>query len=963
MSEPLITIYTQAYNTENYIRRCVESVLNQSYRNWKYILVDNGFEDRTDQIIQEYARKEPRIIYLKRHQDAHLIDILSEYCNGEYFMTLDSDDYLELNCLTEVLPFAMKYNLDITAFGSQFCSEKTGEIAYRMLQKSEVWRTSDISFAESLPVWHQFVRALWAKLYRVELLQQMKMRYNVGHGADTRCVLDGVKAAASFGIKRGYYHCYTIRKHSFYSMFSEGNFDDAEQLLVEFYELIKKEKYNFNRCQEFLYSVFCADTYDQTITLSHSQLTIAKKLEIYKNFLEKETVQHAFSVYRECLMPKRLISIAYQFLMEFYKLGNKALPIAKEELADIIFRLNPAIYSSIQSVKKQQKCYVVDHYPELVRSILLEKPDDVKLALQQIPLERGTVSIKLYGLSVYDEKSFISLGLEILNTELEQEIPVLFHLLSSQFREDKLISRCSEAFIRTHKDIIWSIFQHDFTGALEAIVTIRMEAPEQAATEPAGKLAAKGSRKQQHTKLEDSVEAVDIQAELLNLGLNLAALTQHTGAFLFLKKEVLLFCLEHGQWAEARAAYQDLLDMNQNLVNELDLPKVHIDRMLGLEHGTQVSLPASEQNGGQVESDHCLPQSDVLTEDLVRIYEGLSGERKLLKDKTVLITGFAGSLGFMLCQFFAKYGEQLEIMRVHCLDNYQFGKPKWVEDLSEHPLFHIQEGDITTVNLDFAYDANLIFHMASLASPVFYWLHPIETMDADVIGLRRLLEFYQGREIFNLLFYSTSEIYGDPDPAWVPTPETYRGSVNTSGPRACYDESKRFGETLCYCFNKYRQVPVTVVRPFNSYGPGLRTNDQRVVADFAENILKNENLVIYSDGRATRTFCYVTDTTLGCLKAILHGKYDIFNIGMNVEEMSISQLAERYQKIGNEQFHYQGKIVYQQHIDCEYLTDNPQRRCPNIEKSKKLLNFNPTVPVEEGVSRYLRFLAEQNKPL
>ncbi|WMT40468.1 NAD-dependent epimerase/dehydratase family protein [Paenibacillus sp. D2_2] len=139
----------------------------------------------------------------------------------------------------------------------------------------------------------------------------------------------------------------------------------------------------------------------------------------------------------------------------------------------------------------------------------------------------------------------------------------------------------------------------------------------------------------------------------------------------------------------------------------------------------------------------------------------------------------------------------------------------------------MREGDVTREDFSFAGDADLIFHMASLASPVYYRLHPIETMDADVVGLRRLLDFYGDRGIFNLLFYSTSEVYGDPDPRLVPTPETYWGNVNSSGPRSCYDESKRYAETLCYNFHYQRGFPVTVLRPFNSFGPGLRTNDKR----------------------------------------------------------------------------------------------------------------------------------------
>ena len=242
----------------------------------------------------------------------------------------------------------------------------------------------------------------------------------------------------------------------------------------------------------------------------------------------------------------------------------------------------------------------------------------------------------------------------------------------------------------------------------------------------------------------------------------------------------------------------------------------------------------------------------IIKEDLERIYNSLTEtEKEILIDKKVLITGFAGSLGYMLCKFFCEYGKKLEIKKVYCIDNYVFGKPNWVNEILDNKLFKIKEDDIISCDLEFAKDANLIFHMASLASPVYYRLHPIETMDADVIGLRRLLEYYQDKNIYNLLFFSTSEIYGNPAVGMVPTAEDYFGNVNTSGPRACYDESKRFGETICYNFNKERNINVTVIRPFNSYGPGLRTNDKRVMADFAKNVLDNETFCkyreIYSD--------------------------------------------------------------------------------------------------------------------
>ena len=347
----------------------------------------------------------------------------------------------------------------------------------------------------------------------------------------------------------------------------------------------------------------------------------------------------------------------------------------------------------------------------------------------------------------------------------------------------------------------------------------------------------------------------------------------------------------------------------------------------------------------------------ILKEDLERVYNGLiEHERIALSGKTVFVTGFAGSLGFMLMQFFAAYGKTLGVKHIYALDNYVFGKPDWVAELSNNPLFTICEGDVVTHDFAFAENADLIFHMASLASPVYYRLHPIETMDADVIGLRRLLDFYKNKNIFNLLFYSTSEIYGDPDPSQVPTPENYWGNVNTSGPRACYDESKRYAETLCYNFHHQHGFPVVVMRPFNSYGPGLRTNDKRAPADFALNVLNNEPIVLYSDGKATRTFCYAADTTLGSLKCALYRKYDIFNIGNDSEEMTITELANIYRCAGNKLFGYSQEIVFEQHTDKHYNTDNPQRRRPDLTKIKTTLNYAPSINTQQGIERYLNFL-------
>ncbi|MCL2619371.1 MAG: NAD-dependent epimerase/dehydratase family protein [Defluviitaleaceae bacterium] len=353
-------------------------------------------------------------------------------------------------------------------------------------------------------------------------------------------------------------------------------------------------------------------------------------------------------------------------------------------------------------------------------------------------------------------------------------------------------------------------------------------------------------------------------------------------------------------------------------------------------------------------------QGKILQEDLLNIMQGLSDEEhRKLSDKTVFITGFAGSLGFFMMQFFAKYGQELGVKHVYALDNYVFGKPEWVDGLQGHPLFTIHEGDVVDYDFSFASDADLIFHMASLASPVYYRLHPIQTMDADVVGLRRLLDFYENKGIYNLLFYSTSEIYGDPCNTKVPTPENYWGNVNPVGPRACYDESKRYAETLCYNFYHSRGFPSTIIRPFNSYGPGLRVNDKRAPADFAMNVLNGEPITLYSDGKATRTFCYGTDMTVASLKCALYGKFDAFNAGNDMAEITIRELAGIYQGVAKEMFGYKEEIVMRTHPDKHYNTDNPQRRCPDLNKIKNMLGYAPSVRTEEGVTRYLQFLGEK----
>lgn len=353
--------------------------------------------------------------------------------------------------------------------------------------------------------------------------------------------------------------------------------------------------------------------------------------------------------------------------------------------------------------------------------------------------------------------------------------------------------------------------------------------------------------------------------------------------------------------------------------------------------------------------------NNIFLEDMSYILDNLSIKHKL-SDSRILITGCAGFLGYNFMNFFTRYSKELRIKKIIGLDNFILNKPKWITQLVKNyncvvvHNFDITKDDLSKINNDVDY----IIHMASIASPHFYRKYPIETLDANVFGLRRLFEVYKESKIKGLLYFSSSEVYGDPSPEFIPTDEEYKGNVSTMGPRACYDEGKRVCETMCYLYAKKYGLPIVFVRPFNNYGPGMNLNDRRVPADFAKAVLNNKDIEIYSDGRPTRTFCYVSDAILGYLKALLYGKFEYFNIGINRPEISIKDLADIYKKHGRLIFGYNGKIRYKSSSEKDYLTHNPNRRCPNIEKARKLLGYNPKILVKEGIKRFLQYIKEEN---
>lgn len=357
----------------------------------------------------------------------------------------------------------------------------------------------------------------------------------------------------------------------------------------------------------------------------------------------------------------------------------------------------------------------------------------------------------------------------------------------------------------------------------------------------------------------------------------------------------------------------------------------------------------------------------ILNEDLARIHDSLRARHADFSGATVLITGAAGFLGHYFVNYLVRYAKLLGIRRVVALDTFVVGSPAWLEALAgEYPeTLETHRFDIARDRLEdipACADARFVIHAASIASPVFYRQFPLETVDGNIWGLRRILDFYRARPTLRgLLFFSSSEIYGDPEASAIPTPEDYRGSVSCHGPRACYDESKRFGETLCWIYGTRFDMPVTVARPFNNYGPGMRTDDRRLPADFAQCVLAGRDIVLLSDGKPTRTFCYITDAITGYFLCLLHGRYDYFNIGMDRPEISVRDVADLYARTAQTLWGYTGRVVFRESDDPAYLTDNPNRRCPVIDKARRTLGYEPQIPVAEGISRYLQFLAEEGQ--
>ncbi len=307
--------------------------------------------------------------------------------------------------------------------------------------------------------------------------------------------------------------------------------------------------------------------------------------------------------------------------------------------------------------------------------------------------------------------------------------------------------------------------------------------------------------------------------------------------------------------------------------------------------------------------------------------------------KRIVVTGGAGFLGSHLCQRLLNDGHE-----VLCVDNFYTGTRDNIIEMMDDPHFEMQRHDVT---FPLYVEVDEIYNLACPASPIHYQDDPVQTTKTSVHGAINMLGLAKrtGAKIFQA---STSEVYGDPEVH--PQKEGYRGSVSTTGPRACYDEGKRCAETLFFDYLRQHNLRIRVARIFNTYGPRMLPDDGRVVSNFIVQALKGDPITIYGNGLQTRSFCFVDDLIEGFVR--LMGADDAITGPMNLgnpNEFTIRQLAETVLKLTGSS----SKL-----IDKPLPEDDPTQRCPDIYMAKKELDWQPTIELEEGLERTIAYFRE-----
>ena len=303
--------------------------------------------------------------------------------------------------------------------------------------------------------------------------------------------------------------------------------------------------------------------------------------------------------------------------------------------------------------------------------------------------------------------------------------------------------------------------------------------------------------------------------------------------------------------------------------------------------------------------------------------------------KRVLVTGGAGFIGSYLCEELLNKGYD-----VICCDNFYTGNKDNLEKILDNKNFDLLRHDIT---FPLYLEVDIVLNFACPASPVHYQNDPVQTVKTCVHGAINMLGLAK-RTNATIMQASTSEVYGDPEIH--PQSEDYKGAVNITGPRACYDEGKRCAETIFWDYKRQHDVNIKIIRIFNTYGPRMQPNDGRVVSNFIIQALSNKNITIYGKGEQTRSFCYVDDLISGIM--LMMEKDDFcgpVNLG-NPSEISIKQLASEIIEITGSN----SKLIYK-----DLPLDDPQQRCPDISLAKKELKWKPKYDRSQGLKKTIEY--------
>jgi UDP-glucuronate decarboxylase len=339
--------------------------------------------------------------------------------------------------------------------------------------------------------------------------------------------------------------------------------------------------------------------------------------------------------------------------------------------------------------------------------------------------------------------------------------------------------------------------------------------------------------------------------------------------------------------------------------------------------------------------------NQIVLKDIEAIIASTPVDWKIFSDKYVLITGASGFLPTYLVEtlLYLNHTRDLNIRITALARNRDYFQQRFSHHADNPNLVALIQDVSQPINLDLPH--HFIIHAASQASPKYYGIDPVGTLSANVLGTMQLLELARTHPVIAFLYFSSGEVYGETQS--VPTKESDYGYLDPTSVRSCYAESKRMAENMCVSWHHQYGIPTKIVRPFHTYGPGMRLDDGRVYADFVRDVIENRPIVVRSTGTASRAFCYLSDATVGFFTVLLNGDSGIpYNVGNDQAEISIIDLAHLIANLFPEKLLQVIKESSQ--TNNEYLRSPILRNCPDITHIRSL-GWAPTTNLACGFKR------------